>query len=150
VLKVANGVSGCAAAGGCWTVDGTLASIGSTADPAAAAQYVGLFKLPGEGYVNDARIIPVAPCTGTTTAVATFRGSTYQYVVGYNIAQSASQTAYSVGPLTVVGSEKWNPGSYNSTYAYVTVTGSGKFVSDLVTGCAFDVAVLWGSIPSHR
>jgi hypothetical protein len=141
LVKIANGVNGCANADGCWQVNGVLG-------PNAAAgltQAVPLFTAPARAYVTAASLKLAVRCTGAATATT---GLGTASAVGLYVAAAA----YNID--TVVAATN----TYNALATAGRATDAAETVNaDLVTtvnnidqlvaGCAVDYWIYWGVLP---
>lgn len=141
VLKIANGVNGCASANGCWQVNGVLGA----AAAAGLTQDVSLFVLPARGHVTDYRIKLGVRCTGAATSntgLGTALTNTLYRTQNYNLDQAVGNTILATGPPAFGGSD---------THGAVEVVGSlintVDNIDQLVVGCAVDYWLLWGTLP---
>ncbi len=141
LVKIANGVNGCANANGCWQINGVLG-------PGAAAgftQAVTLFTLPARGYVTGVSLKTAVQCTGAATATS---GLGTASSVGLFVAAAAYDVAAAVS----------NTNLYNALAAPGRATAASEAlnadlvttvnnIDQLVAGCAVDYWVLWGVLP---
>jgi len=141
LIKIANGVNGCASANGCWQVNGVLGAAAS----AALTQDVTLATLPARAHVTDYRIKVAVRCTGATTALTglgtTGTNNLYR-AINYDIDQAVAATAISTGPPTAGGSD-----TQVATSLVASLVTTVANVDQLVVGCATDYWVHWGVLP---
>ena len=141
LVKIANGVNGCASANGCWQVNGVLGAAAS----AALTQDVTLATLPARAHVTDWAIKTAVVCTGATTANTGLgvAGSTTLYrAQTYDIAAAVSNTNLATGPTAGAGA--YTNASVNLVASLIATVAN---VDQLVAGCAVDFHVLWGVKP---
>ena len=141
LVKIANGVNGCASAGGCWQVNGVLGANAA----AGLTQDVVLATLPAREHITDYRIKLATRCTGAATALTglgtTGTNSLYR-VLNYNIDQVVSNTAIATGPPTAGGSD-----THASTNVVASLITTVNNIDQLVAGCAVDYWLLQGVLP---
>lgn len=140
LLKIANGVNGCASANGCWQVNGVLGA----AAAANLTQDIVLFQLPARGFVDGERIKSNVACTGPASVAA---GLGVAGTVGFFRTRDYDvQAAVSNTNLT---NELTNPGS--TTAAAINVEANLvttiNNVDQIADGCAIDYWVKWAVLP---
>lgn len=141
LVKIANGVNGCASANGCWQINGVLGAAAS----AALTQDVTLASLPARAHVSDWSIKTAVACTGATTANTGLgvTGSTTLYrAQTYDIAAAVSNTNLTTGPTAGTGA--YTHAAASLLASLITTVSN---VDQLVVGCAVDFHVLWGVKP---
>lgn len=141
VTKIANAVSGCANANGCWQVNGGT-PVNATA---GLTQSITLFQLPANGFVHDARVKTSTACAGATTIVITLgtTGSgTWLVVTPYDLKAAVSATNYTASPLTHVGSD-----TSIATNILAAMTTTVSNVDQITAGCTFNVSTLVSVLP---
>ena len=141
VLKIANGVNGCASANGCWQVNGVLGA----AAAAALSQDVILTVLVAQGHVTDYRIKVRTRCTGAATALTGLGLSTSNVLYrtrNYDIDQAVVPTAIATGPPTAAGSD-----SHGVREVVGSLLNTVNNIDQLVVGCAVDYWLLQGVLP---
>ena len=142
LVKIANTVNGCAAAGGCWQVNGVLGAI-ATVD--SLTQDVTLATLPANAQVTDWRIKSSVACTGATT-IKTGLGVTGSNVLyraqTYDIAAPVSATNITTGPTAGAG------GYTSASVALVaSLITTVAHMDDIAAGCAVDFWVAMNALP---
>ena len=134
---VANGTGTCAAANGCWSVNGLYA-----ADKAAGfTQTITLFTLPANSNLQQARYKTRAAFAGTATATCTFGitgTTTFITTTVYNLQTAVSDTNLGFHRSGLVP---------NNTAAAIdvtaTITTTVNNIDQITTGSLLDVWVLW-------
>ena len=141
LVKIANGVNGCANANGCWQVNGALGANAA----AGLTQNVALLAMPARAHLTDYRIKLATRCTGAATALSglgtTGTNNLYR-ALNYNIDQAVSNTAIATGPPTAGGSD-----THASTNLVASLVTTVQNIDQLVAGCTVDYWVLWGVLP---
>ena len=142
VLAVANGVSGCTDAGGCWTVNG-----GSpVARAAGLTQSVTLFQLPANSDLLRYRYKTSTACTGTTTlfvglGTAASPGLFLVSATGYDLKAAVADTNISVAlPLVSIGTAA-------ATNIVASLTATVDNLTAVANGCAFTAWITSGVLP---
>jgi hypothetical protein len=142
LVKIANGVNGCAAAGGCWQVNGVL---GAIATVGSLTQDVTLVQLAANAQVSDWRIKTATACAGATT-IKTGLGVTGSAVLfraqTYDVMAAVSATNLTVGPTA--GSGTITAAAVNLVASLITTV---EHMDDITAGCAVDYWILWGVLP---
>lgn len=144
VTAIANGVSSCANANGCWQVNSGT----PVAKTAGLTQSVALFQLPANGYVEAFRIKSGTACTGTTTLLTGLGTASsanlflVSAVTGYNLMAAVSATNISTALPLVVGSD-----TTAAVNVVASLTATVSNIDQIVAGCAFTVYALWGLLP---
>lgn len=141
MVKIADGVNGCANAAGCWQVNGALEG---NAD-AALTQDVILGSLAARGHVTDYRIKVGTRCTGAATALSglgTVGTNTLYRTFNYNIDQAVANTAIATGPPTAGGSD-----THGGTELVASLITTIDNIDQLVVGCAVDYWLLQAVLP---
>jgi hypothetical protein len=141
MVKIANGVNGCASANGCWQVNGVLGA----AAAAGLTQDVVLFVLPARGHITDYRIKLAVRCTGAATALTgfgTIGTNTLYRAQNYDIDTAVGNTNIANGPPTGAGSD-----THGVTEVVGSLINTVNNIDQLVAGCAVDYWALWGTLP---
>jgi len=141
LVKIINGVNGCASANGCWQVNGVLGAAAS----AALTQDVVLVALPANWHVTDWSVNTAVVCTGATTALSGLgvtANTTLFRAQTYDIMAAVAATNLTTGPTAGAGA---NTAAATNLIASLITTVSN--VDQLVVGCAIDYRVLWGVKP---
>ena len=140
LVKIANGVNGCASANGCWQVNGVLGA----AAAANLTQDIVLFQLPARGFVDAERIKSNVACTGPASVAA---GLGVAGTVGFF--RTRDYDVQAVVSNTNLTNELTNPGS--TTAAAINVEANlvttVQNVDQIADGCAVDYWVKWGVLP---
>jgi hypothetical protein len=142
IVKIANGVGGCATAKGCWAVNG------GAPVPAAAAttQVVTWLAAPANAALDRARLKTATACAGLTVITLTDLGTTSsasEFFTGgtFNLKTTVSNTQLLWPALLTSGltaaATNWN----------VTIAGGSENIDDITNGCAFDVQGKWAVMP---
>ena len=141
VTKIANGVSGCANANGCWQVNAG-APVAATA---GLTQDVVLFQLPAAGHVLSYRIKTATACTGATTiltGLGTASTNTFYLAQTYNLITAVSAT--NISPALPVNMGSDTASAVNIVASLITTVAN---VDQIANGCSFAVHVLWSVLP---
>lgn len=141
LVKIANGVNGCANANGCWQVNGVLGPNAA----AALTQSVTLYTKPARGYVSSASIKVATRCTGATT-VTTGMGA--GVTTGFFIAAAAYNPDTVVADTNLYNASA-TPGRATAAAEVVTadLVTTVDNIDQLVTGCAIEYWTLQGVLP---
>lgn len=141
LVKIANGVNGCANANGCWQVNGVLGPNAA----AALTQSVTLYTKPARGYVSAASIKVATRCTGATT-VTTGMGA--GVTTGFFIAAAAYNPDTVVADTNLYNASA-TPGRATAAAEVVTadIVTTVDNIDQLVTGCAIEYWTLQGVLP---
>ena len=144
VLLIANGVSGCTNANGCWQVNGFLG-------PSTVASVIQPIPMPSLGanmWIDAVRLKTSTACGGalkaiTIDAIGDSNGSSYySSSLTYDLKAAVSATNKVDVLLTVVGAD-----TTVSSNLSVRVRTSGANVDQIAAGCAFDVWTRWSNLP---
>ena len=103
-------------------------------------QDVVLFQLPAKGSVDHWRIVPVAACTGSTTAVTglgTATNNVFYRLSTFDIQAAPGDTNFD-GNISATGST--NLAAVN---VVASLTNTVDNIDQLVTGCAVDYKLEW-------
>jgi len=141
LVKIANGVGGCANADGCWQVNGVLGANAA----AALTQDVTLGVVAARTHVTDYRIKVGVQCTGAATALTglgTTGTATLYRAVNYNIDQVVAATAIVNGPPTAGGAD-----THAATNLVASLVNTVNNIDQLIAGCAVDFWMLQGVLP---
>lgn len=141
VTKIANGVSGCANANGCWQVNS-----GTPVNAAAGLiQDVTLFQLPANGFVHNARIKSATACTGTTTLTTTLgtTASDVFFISGlYDLKVAVSATNITNALLLKTGSD-----TAAATNIVAGLISTVENIDQAAAGCSFAIHAEWSVLP---
>lgn len=143
LVAIANGVNGCAAADGCWQVNGVLGANKT----AGLTQNITIFAIPARGFVSRLRIKTAVAFTGTATAIATLgttASNVFYLTATYNLQTAVSDTNYapSTGALANVGSD-----TAAGTNFVLGLTTTVQNITSIAAGSAVDIWVLWSTLP---
>lgn len=142
IVKVANGVSGCATAKGCWLKpDGT-----TVAAETATTQVITWLTSTANTELQRARWKTVTACAGLTAITLTDLGTTAgagEFFTGgtYNLKTAVSAT-------NLIWPTLLTPGATAASTAWtVTLSAGAENVDDVTNGCAFDIHAKWAVLP---
>lgn len=141
VVAIANGVGGCASANLCWSVNGGT----PVAKAAALTQSLPILALPANGYVSGVRIKTSTACTGTVTLTGTIgtTGTVGFYLVGlYDLKAAVANANITTALLAATGSD--TAAATNVTVGFISTV---QTLDAVAAGCAFDVHILWTTLP---
>jgi hypothetical protein len=141
LVKIANGVNGCASANGCWQVNGVLGA----AAAAGLTQDVALATLPAKWHISDWVVKSVTACAGPATAstgLGVTANTTLYRAATYDIEAAVSDTNISSGPTAGAGTI-----TAASTGLVASLVTTGSNVDQLAAGCAVDYKILMGVRP---
>ena len=142
MVKIANGVGGCANANGCWRVNSDT----PVAAAAGTTQSVALFSLPANGYVTAFRIKTSTACTGpatlTTGLGTTSSSGLFMATSGYNLKTAVAATNVTTAVPLAMGSD-----TASAVNVVASITSTVSNIDQTAAGCAADFWVLWGVLP---
>lgn len=141
LIKVANGVNGCAQPNGCFQVNGS--SPGVTA-PAAFSVAGILYTGSNFSLVENVAVVPAVACTGATTATLSV-GSSNAGGTFYTAAYDIQTAPADIGRTQFTAPMKYFQKTAESATWTITTTISN--VDQLIAGCQVDIYVKWSALP---
>lgn len=142
VVKIANGIGGCANAKGCWSVNGGTAVNAAT----ATSQAITWLTSTAGAALEGVRWKTATACAGITAITLTDMGTTAsasEFFTGgtYNLKTAVGATNL-LWPLLLT------PGATAASTAWtVTISGGVENIDDITDGCAFDIHAKWSVLP---